>query len=91
MDSKNPKDGGNRFQILIELAEAVDAWRVFPRIFIGTYIYLLYRVVMWYMGLDDPTVEQSGMVSIISGVGAAWFNSYVASRSKSSKRHPEND
>ena len=29
----------NRYQWLIDLSEAVDAWRIFPRVFISTYIY----------------------------------------------------
>jgi hypothetical protein len=67
------------------LARAVDAWRIFPRVFITTYIYLLYKVVVWYMELPNPTMEQSGLVSIVVGAGAAWFGLYTGSRAKSDK------
>ena len=77
--------GPNPFVWVIHLARAVDAWRIFPRIFITTYIYLLYKVVVWYMELPDPTMEQSGLVSIVVGAGAAWFGLYTGSRAKSSK------
>jgi hypothetical protein len=77
--------GPNPFAWVIHLARAVDAWRIFPRIFITTYIYLLYKVVVWYMELPDPTMEQSGLVSIVVGAGAAWFGLYTGSRAKSSK------
>ena len=75
----------NKHQKWIDLAHAVDQWRIFPRIFITTYIYLLYKVVTWYMALPNPTMEQSGLVSIVVGAGAAWFGLYTgSSKSKSS-------
>ena len=77
--------GPNPFAWIIHLARAVDAWRIFPRVFITTYIYLLYKVVVWYMALPSPTMEQSGLVSIVVGAGAAWFGLYTGSRAKSSK------
>ena len=75
----------NRYQGIIDLAKAIDSWRIFPRIFITTYIFLLYKVVIWYMNLASPTMEQSGLVSIVVGAGAAWFGLYTGSRAKSSK------
>ena len=74
----------NRYQGLIDLAVAVDQWRIFPRVFISTYIYLLYKVTIWFMGVEDPTIAQSGLVSIVVGAGAAWFGLY-AGTSKSKK------
>ena len=67
----------NRYQGLIDLARAVDQWRIFPRVFISTYIYLLYKVTIWFMQLPDPTMAQSGLVSIVVGAGAAWFGLYA--------------
>ena len=75
----------SKYQKTIDLAHAIDQWRIFPRIFISTYIYLLYKVVMWYMALESPTMEQSGLVSVVVGAGAAWFGLYTgSSKSKSS-------
>ena len=74
--------GVNPYAKLIHLARAVDSWRIFPRIFITTYIYLLYKVVVWYMNLPNPTMEQSGLVSIVVGAGAAWFGLYVGGSPK---------
>ena len=65
---------------IIHMARAVDAWRIFPRIFITTYIILLYKCVIWYMALPNPTLEQSGLISIVVGAGAAWFVLYTSSR-----------
>jgi hypothetical protein len=77
--------GPNPYAKLIHLARAVDSWRIFPRIFITTYIILLYKCVIWYMDLPNPTMEQSGLISIVVGAGAAWFGLYTGSRAKSSK------
>lgn len=73
--------GPNPYKKLIHMARAIDSWRIFPRIFITTYIFLLYKVVIWYMELPSPTMEQSGLVSIVVGAGAAWFGLYTGSRS----------
>ena len=72
----------NRYLKWVDMAYAVDQWRIFPRIFISTYIYLLYAVVIWYMDLHNPTMEQSGLVSIVVGAGAAWFGLYTGSSKK---------
>ena len=85
IDTNTVDSSKNRYQGLIDLAKAVDSWRIFPRVFITTYIYLLYKVVIWYMDLQAPTMEQSGLVSIVVGAGAAWFGLYTGSRAKSSK------
>ena len=74
----------SKYQRTIDLAYAIDEWRIFPRIFISTYIYLLYKVVTWYMALEAPTMEQSGLVSVVVGAGAAWFGLYTGS-SKTSR------
>ena len=72
----------NKYKKWVDMAYAVDQWRIFPRIFISTYIYLLYAVVIWYMDLSNPTMEQSGLVSIVVGAGAAWFGLYTGSSKK---------
>ena len=43
---------------------------------------LLYKVVTWYMALEAPTMEQSGLVSVVVGAGAAWFGLYTGSSKK---------
>ena len=69
--------GPNPYAKLIHMARAVDAWRIFPRLFLTVYIVLLYKCVIWYMNLSDPTMEQSGLISIVVGAGAAWFGLYT--------------
>ena len=72
----------NPWQKYIFLAKAVDAWRIWPRAFLSVYIFLIYFVVMWFLDLPDPTMEQSGLISILVGAGAAWFGLYVNSAAK---------
>ena len=84
IDATATDTGKNPYLKWIYLARAVDAWRIFPRLFLTIYIILLYKTAIWFMGLDEPSLEQSGLVSIVVGVGAAWFGLY-AGTSKSSK------
>ena len=77
VDTSTVDSSKNPFQWMIHLAKAVDAWRIFPRLFLTVYIILLYKCVIWYMNLPDPTMEQSGLISIVVGAGAAWFGLYT--------------
>ena len=45
-------------------------------------IFLIYYVVMWFLDLPEPSMEQSGLISILVGAGAAWFGLYVNSAAK---------
>ena len=67
----------NPWQKVIFMAQAVDAWRIFPRVFLSVYIFLLYYSTMWFMALPEPSLEQSGLISIIVGACAAWFGLYA--------------
>ena len=67
----------------IFLAQAVDSWRIFPRAFLTVYIFLLYYTVMWFMELPEPSFEQSGLISIVVGAGAAWFGLYAGTSGSS--------
>lgn len=82
VDTNIVNSGMNPYQKIIYLARAVDAWRIFPRIFLTVYIVLLYKVVIWFMALEAPNIEQSGLVSIVVGAGAAWFGLYTGSSKK---------
>ena len=73
----------NPWQKVIHLAQAVDSWRIFPRMFLSVYMYLLYYTTFWFMALESPSFEQSGLISIVVGAGAAWFGLYKnSSKSK---------
>ena len=77
--------GVNPYHRWIHLARTVDAWRIFPRVFVGVYIYLLYEVVTWFMTLEEPNLEQSALVSIIVAAMAAVFGIYAGTSGQSKK------
>tara|TARA_B100000886_G_scaffold333767_1_gene288333 strand:- start:658 stop:948 length:291 start_codon:yes stop_codon:yes gene_type:complete len=83
VDTSTVDSSKNPFQWMIHLAKAVDAWRIFPRLFLTVYIVLLYKCVLWYMDLPAPSMEQSGLISIVVGAGAAWFGLYAGTNKKS--------
>ena len=69
----------NPYQKFIFVAQAIDAWRIIPRAFLAVYMYLLYYTTFWFMSIADPSFEQSGLISIVVGAGAAWFGLYTNS------------
>ena len=83
-------DKVNPHQRWIHLARAVDSWRIFPRMFLTVYIVLLYKCTIWFMDLPEPSFEQSGLISIVVGAGAAWFGLYEGTTGSSSSFKGEN-
>ena len=77
--------GVNPYHRWIHLARTVDAWRIFPRVFVTVYIVLLYDVVTWFMTLEEPNLEQSALVSIIVAAMAAVFGIYAGTSGQSKK------
>jgi hypothetical protein len=73
----------NPHQRWIFLAQAIDSWRIFPRAFLSVYMYLLYYTTFWFMDLESPSFEQSGLISIVVGAGAAWFGLYAGTSGSS--------
>ena len=55
----------NPYQKLIFVAQAVDSWRIIPRAFLSVYMFLLYYTTFWFMDITDPTMEQSGFISVV--------------------------
>ena len=81
----------NPHQKWIFLAQAVDSWRIFPRAFLSVYMYLLYFTTFWFMALESPSFEQSGLISIVVGAGAAWFGLYAGTSGSSKSFKGEKD
>ena len=77
MEMEMALEPDNPWQRWIWLSNMVAAWRIFPRAFLSIYMFLLYYCTIWFMELPEPTLEQSGLVSIIVGAGAAWFGLYA--------------
>ena len=77
MEMEMEREPDNPWQKWIWFSNMIDAYRIFPRAFLTVYIYLLYYCTMWFMALEAPTFEQSGLISIVVGAGAAWFGLYA--------------
>ena len=60
-------------------AQAIDKWRIWPRLLITLYGIMFYQTTAWFMSLPDPTNAQSAFVSVVVGAGAAWFGLYCGS------------
>ena len=76
---------GNPFYITVWVARTVNEWRIFPRLFVVGYLWMLYTAVMWFTGLPDPNMAQSTFISTVIGAGAAWFGLYVGTGNRKGK------
>ena len=81
----------NPWQKVIHLARAVDSWRIFPRIFVVVYIYLMYESVIWFMNLSEPNLEQSALVSVVVGAMGVVFGVYSGKSGQSKGFKGEDD
>ena len=77
MELENEKEPDKTWQKVIWFSQMIDAWRLFPRAFLSIYMILLYKCTLWFMALPAPSFEQSGLISIVVGAGAAWFGLYA--------------
>jgi hypothetical protein len=56
----------------------VDDWKIVPRLMMLAVSVLTYQSVHWYMGLEEPTNGQAGLVSVcmgaLTGCFGIWMN-----------------
>ena len=67
------------FSAILKFGQAMDAIRLFPRLFMGVYIYILLEASNWFILIDKPSLEQAGYMSVLIGAGIGWFAAYVNS------------
>lgn len=60
------------------MATVLDEWRALPRLAFLAMIIMAYRVVEWYMTLADPSIEQSGFVSVVVGALTGSFGLWLS-------------
>ena len=53
--------------------ERILAWKILPRIMMVMMSVSAWRVVEWFMTLDDPTTQQSALVSVVTGAMTGAF------------------
>lgn len=68
--------------VSLEVAEAVDAWRLFPRAFVAMYGAFALHIGYWFTAVEKPTAEQSAFVSVVWGAMAVLLNFYMQSGRK---------
>lgn len=71
-----------RRKVHLMLAEAMDAWRVVPRLLVAGYGYLVWTVVQWFMNLPEPTTQHAALVSTVVGVAGAVIGIYTSTGRK---------
>ena len=55
------------------IMERVLKWQIMPRIMMLAVTVLTYQAVHWFMTLPDPSIQQSGLVSICMGALTVCF------------------
>ena len=62
--------------------DQLNSWRVIPRLLILMMVFMTYRVVEWFMTLPAPTLEQAGLVSVMTGALTGAFGLFLGSGKK---------
>lgn len=65
-------------------AHFIDDLKILPRIMMLAVTVLTYKAVLWFMTLPDPTVAQSGLVSVCMGALTGCFGIWMGKESKTS-------
>ena len=65
----------------------VDDWKIVPRLMMIAVTVLTYKAVLWFMTLPDPTVAQSGLVSVCMGALTGCFGIWMGKEAKTATTH----
>ena len=65
-------------------AKYIDDLKLLPRLMMLAVTVLSYQSVHWYMSLPDPSVQQSGLVSVCMGALTGCFGIWLGKESKTS-------
>lgn len=57
--------------------EALNRWRIIPRLLVAGYAVLVWVVSDWFMALAEPTGAQSAFASAVIGAGSVVFGFYA--------------
>ena len=63
-------------------ATILDDFKVLPRLMMLAVTVLTYKAVLWFMTLPDPTVAQSGLVSVCMGALTGCFGIWMGKVTK---------
>ena len=74
---------------LMQLALAINAFRVVPRMLIASYMAVFLYTAYWYTELEEPNTQQTSFISILATLGTGWFGLYVNSGPNKTKNNQE--
>jgi len=63
-------------------ARYIDDLKILPRIMMLAVTVLTYKAVLWFMTLPDPTVAQSGLVSVCMGALTGCFGIWMGKEAR---------
>ena len=64
--------------------EKILKYKLMPRLMMLAVTILTYQAVHWFMSLPDPSVAQSGLVSVCMGALTGCFGIWMGKESKTS-------
>ena len=62
--------------------QQLNEWRIIPRVLMLAMLVMTYRVVEWFMSIPTPTLEQAGLVSVMTGALTGAFGLFLGSGKK---------
>ena len=62
-------------------AKYIDSLKILPRLMMLAVTVLTYQAVHWFMSLPDPSVAQSGLVSVCMGALTGCFGIWMGKES----------
>lgn len=65
------------FKGVMMTPQALDEWKILPRIMMAVITLLTYQVIHWFMALDIPTTQQTTLVSICTGMLTGSFGIWM--------------
>ena len=63
-------------------AKYIDSLKILPRLMMLAVTVLTYQAVHWFMSLPDPSVAQSGLVSVCMGALTGCFGIWMGKESR---------
>jgi len=60
----------------------IDDYKIFPRLMMFVVTVLTYQSVHWFMGLENPSNAQAGLVSVCMGALTGTFAVFVNAEGK---------
>ena len=62
--------------------QELNEWRIIHRVLMLAMLVMTYRVVEWFMSIPAPTLEQAGLVSVMTGALTGAFGLFLGSGKK---------